>query len=574
MPNDMYTLKALADELANNIIGGKIEKINQPEKDEIIFFVHKDKTKILVVSANANCPRIHITDEKKDNPYVAPAFLMLLRKRLQGARIENLRLVGYDRIIRIDFKGKNEMSDETKNILYIELLGRYSNIILCDENEIIVEALRHIYPENSFRCVLPKIKYDLPPNAKLNPTETEKIVEVLRETASSTPIRKAILSNVSGFSALTARELLFRLNIDENDINVSHENILKISQAIKNLFEVATTNEYDPCYRLNETQEDFFVFPYLHTNEKFSKTNTLNEAVAICSLERDRKTRLSNESKLVASAIKNAIKKTENALAQSKQRVFDAKDFEQARIKGELITNNIYQIQKGASSVEVYNYYDDTNVIIPLDTQKTPAQNAQAYFKKYSKSKKTVEIASEQIKQAEKKLEYLYSLKSCLDLCFLPAEIEGIKQEAIMTGILEVKVKKAEKSKKSSALPPKEYLYNGFKIFRGRNNIDNENITFGLSKDDDIWLHVKDLHGAHVLVKSDGRTVPNEVLQVAAEIAGFYSEGKQSYKVSVDYCQKKYVKKNPSGIKGAVIYTNFKTAYITPKQHLEFETNK
>lgn len=573
MPNDMYTLKALADELANDIIGGKIEKVNQPEKDEIIFYIHKNKTKILVISANANCPRIHITDEKKDNPYVAPAFLMLLRKKLQGARIENLRLVGFDRIIRIDFKGKNEMSDDTKNILYIELLGRYSNIILCDEDEVIIESLRHIYPENSFRCVLPKIRYELPPNAKLSPTETEKIAEVLAEVKNS-PVLKTILSNVSGFSTLTARELLFRLNIDENDFDVSRENALRIGEAISNLFEIAKRQDYAPCYRLNETQEDFFVFPYHHTNEHFSKTNTLNEAVAICSLERDRKTRLLNESKLVATAIKNAIKKTENALATSKQRLFDAKDFEQARIKGELITNNIYQIQKGLASVEVYNYYDDTTVKIPLDTQKTPAQNAQAYFKKYAKSKKTVEIASEQIKQAEKKLEYLYSLRSCLELCFLPAEIEGIKQEAIMSGILEVKVKKAEKSKKPSALPPKEYSYQGFKILRGRNNIDNENITFGLSKEDDIWLHVKDLHGAHVLVKSEGRAIPNEVLQVASEIAGFYSEGKQSHKVSVDYCQKKFVKKNPNGVKGAVVYTNYKTAYVTPKQHIELETNK
>ncbi len=573
MPNDMYTLKALADELALNLIGGKIEKINQPEKDEVIFYVHKNKTNILVISVNANCPRIHITDEKKDNPYVAPAFLMLLRKRMQGARIENVALVGYDRIIKIDFKGRNEMSDEIANTLYIELLGRYSNIILCDENEIIIEALRHIYPENSFRCVLPKVKYELPPNDKLKPDEKEKIISSLSEN-DVLPILKIITSKISGFSSATARELLYRLDIDENQVNVSRENAVKIADAVFNLYNISKLTQYSPCYRLNDKGEDFFVFPYTHTKEQFTKTDTLNEAVAVCSLERDRKTRLLSESKLVANAIKNAIKKNENALAIAKQKVFDSKEYEKTRIIGELITNNIYQIQKGANFVELHNYYDDSVLKINLDPQKTPAQNAQAYYKKYSKAKRTVSIATEQIKQAEKKLEYLYSLKSCLELCYLPQEIEGIKQEAINFGILEVNTKKSDKIKKTLALPPKEYLYNGFKIYRGRNNIDNENITFNISKDEDIWLHVKDLHGSHVLIKSDGKKIPNDVIQIAAEIAGYYSEGKQSYKVSVDYCFKKHVKKNPSGVKGAVLYTNYKTAYISPKQHLESETNK
>lgn len=573
MPNDMYTLKALADELAYNLIGGKIEKINQPEKDEVIFYVHKNKTKILVVSVNANCPRIHITDEKKDNPYVAPAFLMLLRKRMQGSKIENLALVGYDRIIRIDFKGRNEMSDEISNTLYIELLGRYSNIILCDENGMIIEALRHIYPENSFRCVLPKIKYELPPNQKLSPEDKEQIAECLISN-NSLPILKRLITNVSGFSSLTARELFFRLGISEDEVNVSRESAVKIANAVFDLYNISKSNQYAPCYRLNDNGEDFFVYPYLHTKEDFIKTESLNNAVAVCSLERDRKTRLFSESKLVASAIKTAIKKNENALAIAKQKIFDSKDFEKTRIIGELITNNIYQIQKSASTVDLYNYYDDSMVKITLDPLKTPVQNAQTYYKKYSKAKRTVEVATEQIKQAERKLEYLYSLKSCLELCYLPTEIEGIKQEAISAGILEIKVKKSEKSKKSSALPPKEYLYNGFKIYRGRNNIDNEKITFNISKDEDIWLHVKDIHGSHVLIKSDGKNIPNDVIQVASEIAGFYSQGKQSYKVSVDYCLKKFVKKNPSGVKGAVIYTNYKTAYVTPKQHTELEINK
>ena len=199
MPNDMYTLKALTDELSAQITGGRIEKINQPEKDEFTFYVHKNKSMILVVSVNPNCPRIHLTNEKKDNPYVAPSFLMLLRKKLAGSKIEKVSTVGFDRIIKIDFKGKNEMSDEVSNTLYVELMGRYSNVILCSDQGVIIEALRHIYPENSFRCILPKIKYELPQNEKLSPLDTEKIIEKLK-TPDVNDVSKRIVSSVSGFA--------------------------------------------------------------------------------------------------------------------------------------------------------------------------------------------------------------------------------------------------------------------------------------------------------------------------------------------------------------------------------------
>lgn len=573
MPNDMYTLKALTDELSAQITGGRIEKINQPEKDEFTFYVHKNKSMILVVSVNPNCPRIHLTNEKKDNPYVAPSFLMLLRKKLAGSKIEKVSTVGFDRIIKIDFKGKNEMSDEVSNTLYVELMGRYSNVILCSDQGVIIEALRHIYPENSFRCILPKIKYELPQNEKLSPLDTEKIIEKLK-TPDVNDVSKRIVSSVSGFAYSTVREMLSRIGVDYEEKNVDEETAKRIDDAIKEMYSISTSEKYEPCFVLNETNEEFFVFPYLHLRSDFKKTETLNEAVKICSTERDRKIRLSQESKTVSNAIKNAIKKTEKSLGIARQKILDCAEYEKQRVYGEIVTNNLYRLKKGDKYAELYNYYDDTTVKIELDPLLTPEKNAQVYFKRYSKSKRTVSVVTEQITELEKKLDYLYSLKSLLELCDQPQEIEGIVEEAYASGILEKKISKNTTNKKSRALPPKEYFVNGYSIFRGRNNIDNEQITFRLSTEKDLWLHSKDLHGSHVLIKNNGAVFSDEVIQIAAEIAAYYSEGKQNHKVAVDYCEKKFVKKNPSGVKGAVIYTNYKTAFVTPDAHFDLEKNK
>lgn len=573
MPNDMYTLKALTDELSLALTGGRIEKINQPEKDEFTFYVHKNKSQILVVSVNPNCPRIHLTNEKKDNPYIAPSFLMLLRKKLAGARIEKISLVGYDRIIKIDFKGKNEMSDEVSNTLYIELMGRYSNVILCSDQGVIIEALRHIYPENSFRCILPKIKYELPQNNKLAPIDTSKITEILQNNDQN-DISKRIALSISGFAYSTIREMLNRIGVDYESKTIDETTAKKIAEAINELYSISTTDKYQPCYTFNENNEDFFVYPYNHDPSNYKIVASLNEAVKICCTERDRKIRLQQESKTVATAIKNAIRKAEKSLGIARQKMLDSADYEKQRVFGEIITNNLYLLKKGMEEAELYNYYDDTTVKIKLDPLLTPEKNAQAYFKKYSKSKRTVSVVGEQIKDFEKRLEYLYSLRSMLEICTQPQEIEGIVLEAYASGVLENKTTKKTTNKKSTALPPKEYSIDGFTVYRGRNNIDNEQITFKMSSEKDIWLHVKDLHGSHVLIKSNGKEIPDKVIQTASEIAGYYSEGKQNYKIAVDYCEKRFVKKNPSGVKGAVIYTNYKTAYITPNAHSELEKNK
>lgn len=574
MPNDMYTINALANELKKSIVGGRIEKINQPEKDEVTFYIHNNKNNyILVVSVNSNSPRIHLTTEKKDNPYVAPPFLMHLRKRLIGAKIEELCTVGYDRIICLRLKGKNEMSDEITNTLYIELMGRYSNIILCEENGIISEALRHISPENSFRCILPKVKYVLPDNERIKPNDSASLIQLFANFRGG-KLANYITSNVVGFSSQTVEELLHRLSLNDVD-ELTYDNAIVLAKEIEKLFNINDYEEYKPCISVvNGNPQDFFIFPYNSMPLTFIARDSLNQAVKECCIEKDRITRLNIESKELYHSLKTSIKKTEKALLTARERIISCKDYELLRYRGEMITNYIYMLSRGMSFFDALDYNTGESVRIPLDPILTPQENAQALFKKYSKQKRTIAISEKQVIELEKKLDYLNSIKTSLDLCVTVKDLEGIKEELISIGILAEKKQKKNPKKlsKPQPTPLKSFSYQGYTILCGRNNIENDRLTFS-AKPKDIWLHAKGAHGAHVIIKSDINRIPDNIIEFSAEIAGYYSEMQASGKATVDYCEARFVKRLPGGGKGQVIYTDFKGITIKVNPHKEFENN-
>ncbi len=571
MPNDMYTINALANELGEKLVGGRIEKINQPEKDEVTFYIHNNRINyILVVSVNSNSPRIHLTSEKKDNPYVAPPFLMHLRKRLIGAKIESFSTVGFDRIICIKLKGKNEMSDEISNTLYIELMGRYSNIILCEENGIISEALRHISPENSFRCILPKVKYTLPDNERLKPTDKDALIELFINFNGGN-LANYITSNVVGFSSQTVAELLFRLELT-NAYELDEKQAALLSEEINKLYNINEYDDYHPCISMvSGNPSDFFIFPYHSLPHTFIETDSLNRAVKECCLEKDRITRLNNESKELYHALRTAIKKTEKALSSARERIIACKDYDTLRFRGEMITNYIYMITRGMKYFDAVDYNSGEIVRIPLDPLLTPQENAQALFKKYSKQKRTIEFSTQQAIELENKLDYLNSIKTSLDLCVTVKDLDGIKEELISIGILTEKKNKKTAKKVSKPLPViHSFSYMGYTIVCGKNNIENDRLTFS-AKPKDIWLHAKDAHGSHVIIKNEGRAVPDKVIEVAAEIAGYYSERQSSGKATVNYCEARFVKHLPGGGKGQVIYTDFKGIEVKVNPHKELE---
>lgn len=571
MPNDMYTINALANELKDRLVGGRIEKINQPEKDEVTFYVHNNRINyILVVSVNSNSPRIHLTTEKKDNPYVAPPFLMHLRKRLIGAKIEELSTVGFDRIICIKLKGKNEMSDEITNTLYIELMGRYSNIILCEENGIISEALRHISPENSFRCILPKVKYALPDNERIKPTEKEALIDLFNSFNGGN-LANYITSNVVGFSSQTVAELLFRLNLT-TACELNDKQARTLADEIDKLYNINKYNEYNPCVSIVAgNPSDFFIFPYHSLPHSFVEKDSLNQAVKECCLEKDRITRLNMESKELYHALRTAIKKTEKALSSARERIIACKDYETLRYRGEMITNYIYMLSRGMKYFDAIDYNTGETVRIPLDPILTPQENAQALFKKYSKQKRTIEFSKQQAIELERKLDYLNSIKTSLDLCITVKDLEGIKEELINIGVLTEKKNKKNTKKVSKPLPSlRTFSYMGYTIICGKNNIENDRLTFS-AKPKDIWLHAKDAHGSHVIIKREDKTVTDKVIEFAAEVAAYYSERQSSGKAIVDYCEARFVKHLPGGGKGQVIYTDYNGINVSPNPHTEQE---
>jgi len=570
MPNDMYTINALAKELSDALVGGRIEKINQPEKDEVVFYVHLlGQTKILVVSVNANSPRIHVSNEKKDNPYIAPPFLMHLRRRFMGAKIERFSCVGYDRVIEIDVKAKNEMSDEVTNKIYVELLGRYSNVIVCDEDNTISEALRHITPENSLRCIMPKVKYELPPMNKIAP-DSPKVRDSL-STFTGGDLAKFLASNIAGFSMATACELVSRANIDPYPCTLTPDMIDRLTNLLTVFFNVNSSELYSPCVRFeNGFAIDYYFMPYLTLSQEYTEVSSLNEAVRLCSTEKDRIARLQNEGKVLNSAVKNAIKKAERNLETAKQKLKDCESLDELRIFGELITNNIYLLKKGDAKLVTLNYYTNEEITIPLDKTMTPQQNAQSYFKKYSKQKRTVVVCEKQKTELMQTLDYLYSLRTALDLAENAQELQEIKEELVSYGLIKEKQQKG-KVRKPKQLPPKEYEVDGFKLIRGRNNQENERVTFGYAQENDLWFHTKDSHGSHLIIKTNGKKPSDEVIKTACEIAAFYSEKQQSGNTVVDYTLKKNVKKRPNAPKGAVIYVNYESAVVQPNAHKDKE---
>lgn len=567
----MYTLNALARELFDSLVGGRIEKINQPEKDEVTFYVHAGgKNKILVVSVNPNSPRIHITTEKKDNPYIAPPFLMHLRKRFIGAKIESVACVGYDRVIEFKLKGRNEMSDETKNLIYVELMGRYSNVIVCEDDGIISEALRHITPENSLRCIMPKVKYELPPNEKRPP---DKDAESVLKGFTGGDVAKFLTSNFAGFSFATASEAVYRAGLNEVENSLDESQISRLADVLRKFYTVNDTDIYAPSVRFEKgSATDFYFAPYFSSGYEFTRVESLNEAVRLCSVEKDRVARLQNEGKALNAAVKNALKKCERNLGAARQKLIDCESMDETRIAGELVINNIYLLKKGDSELTTVNYYDGKEITIPLDPLLTPQQNAQNFFKKYKKMERTVAICEKQALELTSTIDYLNSIKTALDLAENTEELVEIKEELIAAGLIKEKQQKG-KVRKPKQLPPKEYVYNGFTVLRGRNNIENERVTFHLGADNDLWLHVKDSHGSHLIIKSEGKKIPDDVIKFASEIAAFYSEKSQSGNTVVDYALRKFVKKRPGGAKGAVIYTDYKSAVVTPNAHKECERN-
>lgn len=572
MGSDLFALSALARELNQELCGARIDKIQQPEVDELRFFVRsKGKNQCLVVSCNAGAPRIHLTKSKKVSPQVAPNLCMLLRKYLLSATISDICVYNYDRIIRVRFDAKTEMRDEATFYLFVEIMNRYSNIVFTDENLVILDAVKHL-PLDVERnhVVLRGVPYS--PVAQKKISYLTDYFSVF-DNFNGGDLHKFIQDNISGFSGATIEELLLRANLSSNVENLSQNERERLFKTIGDLASVATDSPDIPlCPCIIGAKEAYpIVYRSLadSNEENVKKFDTMSEAYDALFTDCDKDIRNKARLKSLATIAKHLRQKVEKNIAIDMQKLADCDDMDKYRLWGELIVNYIYLVKKGDEKLVCTNYYDNSQAEIPLNLRLTPSKNSTAYYAKYNKLKRTKEFVSKKLEKDKDLLEYVKSIEDEIENLPYESDTSAIEQELEALGGGKKKSSK-NKVRKEKSEPPYVYFVDGFYVYRGKNNIQNDELTFKIASSNDIWLHLKNEHGSHTIIVTEGRTVPDNVLKIAGEITASTKQAS----CEVDYTERRNVKRKPDGHPGQVIYVNYKTMLSEPNPHKDLETRK
>ncbi len=578
MAFDGILLNCVINELEEKILNGRIDKIYQPEKDEIIILIrNKGSNYRLLLSANPNNSRMHLTQISKDNPLSAPMFCMLLRKHLLGGRIINIEQPQFERIAVIHVKNKDELGDLTVKKLIIEIMGRHSNIILVDKTNKILDSIKHVSQEMSrVRQVLPGKQYIFPPSqGKQNPLAQDfgSVLEFIESSNTAQKPDKLISSGFTGISRVSAREIVFRA-IGQKECSIkslSPEEKSKLASSFIDFFEMIKTKNFHPCILKDDQERLIDVFPVLfyHYPLDYQKHfASISEALDLFYRERDKKDRMKQLSSNLFRVLNTNLERAQNKLGVLLEEMRDAEKAETYKLWGELITANIYNIPKGAEEVQLVNYYDENGatVSIPMDPKKSPAQNAQAYFKKYNKAKNAIEMVGKQIKETREEIIYIENQLHNLEKCTDEADIEEIREELIKEGYIKNNSRKKRPPKPTPSKPHHFISSDGFDIFVGKNNAQNDRLTLKTASSEDIWMHTKDVPGSHVIIKTQGRSIPDSTLYEGAMLAAYFSKARTSSNVAVDYCPRKNVKKPRGARPGMVIYENYNTIYVTPSE--------
>ncbi|MBR1591665.1 MAG: NFACT family protein [Ruminococcus sp.] len=571
----LYAVKKELDVL----VGGRIEKIHQPSREEIIISLRtKQGGRKLYISVNAGSARVHITEKSIDNPQTPPMFCMLLRKRLGNGRLIGIRQDGLERILFIDFECLNELSDTVIVTLACEIMGRCSNLIIIDHNGKVVDSIKRVGEDISReRLVLPGMKYEFPPRddrlcfLDASPDEIKERIAVTENAELS----KALIRVFEGISPVLAREWAFfagrGAHIESGSITSD--------QLDRLLFIIKQTKQQlisgDCCFSVVKGKDGLlkdFSFIRLSQFGTLMYTKEINGASELLDyfyFERDRAVRTKQRANDLFRLVVNLTERTARRISVQKGELADCEKKEYYKLCGDLISANIYRIQKGDTSAEVENFYDEKCPLIeiPLDVRKTPAQNAQKYYNEYRKCVTAEEKLAEQITKGEEELQYLDSVFDSLTRAESENDIAQLRIELSQQGYVR---SGNTKSKPPKALPPIEYKSSdGFTVLVGRNNIQNDRLSLKFAEKSDIWLHTQTITGSHVIIVTDGQTPPDRTIEEAAVIAAVNSRGRNSDLVPVNYCLARYVRK-PAGAKpGKVIFTNYKTAFVKPDTELE-----
>ena len=574
MAFDGITVSAIKAEIEDKILGGRIDKVYQPEKDEIILGIRSmGQAYKLLLTSNASNPKFHFTQTNPSNPMTPPLFCMVMRKHLQSGKIIKIEQPDFDRILNIYVESLNELGDYSVKKLVLEIMGRHSNIILTDENNTILDCIKHIgHDTSSVREVLPGREYTLPPSqGKINTLELDNndFNEVL-ENNPSFEIQSVIYKNYTGISPIAASEICYRANVNGSTPVEALTDIQKeiVFNKFAELVEDIKANRFYPESITNEKGKtiDFSPIEMTQFNGlEIKKYTSISELIESFYANRDFAYRIGQKTqdlrKLITQNIERCIRKKDIQM----QTLRSIKNRDELRLKGELLTANIYSIKKGMTTVELPNYYSENQelVAIELDSNKTPSENAQKYYKAYNKAKRTFEALKDQIKSNDEELAYLESVLTSVNNCTDEQDVKEIRRELREEGYVKKVKNQKDKSKKHS-VPLHFISQDGFDIYVG--NIQNDELTLKFARPRDIWMHTKNIPGSHVIIVANGQTIPDTTLNEGAMLSAFYSKAKNSSKVPVDYTEKKNVKK-PNGSKpGFVIYETNKTAYITTSE--------
>ena len=571
MALDGIYLYNLINELKDSLINSRIDKINQPEKDEIIINVRGKENKKLLISSSSKYPRLHFTTISKNNPLQPPVFCMVLRKYLTGGRIIDIYQQSTDRIVSIDIANKDEMGFDSVYTLVVEIMARHSNISLVRKRDNkIMESIKHITAnKNSFRVLYPGVSYVFPPaSEKLNPFDFSKEDLKIELSKNNNELDEKIFSKLlTGVGKNLSLEMY---SLFKSQFGASY-----VFDDICNYFNNIFKDIQNIIFYKNEKIIDFY-FKDLSilnhcTKEVYDNSSELLDAFFA---NKDKQDRLHAKSADIQRLVNTNIDRCLKKIKVLEKTLEECDKKEEFKIKGELLTSYIYSIKKGDKSVDLLNYYseDEEYLTILLDENKTPSENIQFYFKKYNKLKKAEESALEQLAINEDELKYLNSVSSSIQVADNYEDIDAIKNELIETGYIRFRRNNNGKKKEKQSKPYHYVSSDGIDIYVGKNNIQNDYLTLKFADKNDTWLHTKDIPGSHVIVKSSN--IPDKTLEEAANLAVFYSKGKGGTKIPVDYTLVKNVKK-PSGSKpGMVIYSTNKTVYMDSPKEINLEKLK
>lgn len=563
MAFDGIVVANLVRELKNELLNGRIAKIAQPETDELLLTIKGPAgQRRLYLSASASLPLIYLTETNKPSPMTAPNFCMLLRKHIANGRIIDIYQPKLERIIHFTIEHLDEMGDLCKKDLIVEIMGKHSNIIFCTEDGTVIDSIKHVSAQvSSVREVLPGRRYFIPDTMeKADPLQVDFKTFAAILTAKPLPLSKAIYTSFTGISPVTAEEICFIAGVDSAlpPKEFSDDVLRHLYNQFSLFFDAVKNEAFSPIiYFLGKEPKEFSALPLTHFTEYTPVTfNSISKVLETYYATKNTLTRIRQKSTDLRHIVQTALERNRKKYDLQAKQLKGTENRDKYKVYGELINVYGYNLEDGAKQLEALNYYTNEMITIPLDSTMTPQENAQRYFDKYNKQKRTFEALSKLIQETSDDIRYLESIRTALDIARSEEDLAEIKEELITAGYMKRKFTKKKVKIKNK---PLHYISSdGYHMYVGKNNLQNEQLTFDFAVGNDWWFHAKQAPGSHVIVKTNGDELPDRTFEEAGRLAAYYSSMRNADKVEIDYIEKKHVKKPKGSKPGFVVYyTNY-----------------